>query len=45
MVPVSKICYYPSDTIGGRRVWIPPPGLCALTPFVLRNGARIVSVD
>jgi len=44
-VPVSKICYCPSDTIGGRRTWIPPPDLGALTSFVLRNGAKIVPVD
>ena len=44
-VPVSKICYCPSDTIGGRRVWIPPSDLGALTSFVLVNGGKIVSVD
>ena len=41
-VPVSKICYCPDDTIGGRRVWIPPPNLGALTSYVLGNGAKIV---
>ena len=41
-VPVSKLCYCPDDTIGGRRVWIPPPNLGALTSYVLRNGAKIV---
>ena len=41
-VPVSKICYCPSDTIGGRRVWIPPPNSGALTSYVLRDGAKII---
>ena len=41
-VPVSDLCYCPDDTIGGRRVWIPPPNLGTLTSYALRNGAKIV---
>ena len=38
-VPVSEVCFCPGDTIGGRRVWRPPPPLLS---YVLRNGAKIV---
>jgi hypothetical protein len=41
-VPVQKLCFCPSDTVGRRRVWIPPPAPGALVQYALRNGAAIL---
>ena len=41
-VPLSQLCFSPSDVVGRRRCWMPPPDLGNLV-LALRNGAKIVS--